>query len=247
MPACRHPDIQKFDGFRCCLSCGEAIFDDVSQEEQTTNDKNTSNYQYKPLNYELGQEIRLVVLHPGRETDDLTCDIVHVNLLDDPIYEAVSYTWASANGDASMVEHISCRGRTIPVTENCKSLLTCLRRPGLKRTVWIDAVCINQGNTKERNHQVKLMATIYSNASQVVAYLGSEHEDARVSTTRVMKYLEGSANGLSRQELPAPIHHDVAKFLRTRYFDRVWVRIPSRFTCNIFINLCFYRYFKRSH
>jgi hypothetical protein len=95
MPACRHPDIQKFDGFRCCLSCGEAIFDDVSQEEQTTNDKNTSNYQYKPLNYGLGQEIRLVVLHPGRESDDMTCDIIHVNLLDDPIYEAVSYTWAS--------------------------------------------------------------------------------------------------------------------------------------------------------
>jgi hypothetical protein len=247
MPACRHPDIQKFDGFRCCLSCGEAIFDDIPQEQQIVADQDMSKYQYRPLNYGLGQEIRLVVLHPGKEPDEITCDIVHVNLLDDPVYEAVSYTWATANGDASMVGHISCRGRTIPVTDNCKSLLTCLRRPGLKRTVWIDAICIDQGNTVERNHQVRMMATIYSNASQVVAYLGSEHEDARASTTRVMKYLEGSANGLLRQELPALNHYNVAEFLRTRYFDRVWVRIPSRPTRNIFTNLCFNRYFKRSH
>jgi hypothetical protein len=247
MPACRHPDIQKFDGLRCCLSCGEAIFDDFPQTQQVLDDENTLNYQYKPLNYELGQEIRLAVLHPGREPDDITCDIVHVNLLDNPAYEAVSYTWATMNGDASLSEQISCRGGTIAVTKNCKSLLLSLRRFGLNRTIWIDAVCINQSNTLERNHQVKLMATIYSNASQVLAYIGSQYEDTSPSITKVIEYLEGTSDGLLGRQVDVPNYYDVATFLRTPYFDRVWVRICTAISCDNFTDLFSHRYYKRLH
>ena len=39
---------------------------------------------------------------------------------------------------------------------------------------WIDAVCIDQICTSERNHQVSVMGRIYSQAREGVAWLGHE-------------------------------------------------------------------------
>jgi hypothetical protein len=83
---CRHPDIQKFDGVRCCLSCGEAVFETFQEPQDCTD---TSTYQYGRLNYTLGHEIRLIVLYPGDSLDDVVCDLIHVNLMDKPAYEAL--------------------------------------------------------------------------------------------------------------------------------------------------------------
>lgn len=43
--------------------------------------------------------------------------------------------------------------------------------------LWIDSLCINQNDIAERNAQVALMATIYSTATSVVAWLGPDDED----------------------------------------------------------------------
>jgi hypothetical protein len=222
--SCRHPDIQKFDQLRCCLSCGEAVFENTIDIEQDVYSLSSSSYQYRRLNYELGQEIRLVVLFPGQELEDITCNIIHVNLLDQPVYEAVSYTWATAHGDASLSRHIYCHGRKIAITANCELVLRCLRRKGHNRSIWIDAISIDQENTMERNHQVKLMATIYSNASQVLAYLGTGSAEGRGGINRVMDYLENPSDSLLRGP-DGPARNEVAIFLGLPYFDRVWVCI----------------------
>jgi hypothetical protein len=232
MPVCRHPDIQKFDGFRCCLSCGEAVFEDAT--EQNSDITPSTDYRYKRLNYELGQEIRLVILYPGIEQEDLTCDIVHVNLLDKPAYEAVSYTWATADGDVSLSGHITCRGKKIAITMNCESVLRSLRHTGQNRKIWVDAICIDQKNTPERNHQVKMMATIYTNASQVLAYLTTATSG---SLNRVISHLDEDSGQLSSRII-TPSRQDVEKFLRMPYFDRVWVSIDTfRHTCEALANL----------
>jgi hypothetical protein len=218
MPACQHPDIQKFDGLRCCLSCGAAVFEDLVESEDGGDFATSPDYHYRRLNYELGHEIRLVVLNPGKGAEELRCDITHANLLDMPAYEAVSYTWATTSGNTSISRYVLCHGKKIGITENCDSLLRSLRRRGQNRTIWVDAICIDQSNIVERNHQVKLMATIYSNASQVVAYLGPDS----ISTNNVVAYLEDT----SRQELmETPSTLDVAEFLHLPYFDRVWVSL----------------------
>jgi hypothetical protein len=100
--ACRHPDIQKFDDLRCCLSCGEAVLELPEEQHHVSSDHGRSEYQYRRLNYALGQEIRLLRLHAGAGIDAITCSIVHTNLDDKPAFEAVSYTWADATGDASL-------------------------------------------------------------------------------------------------------------------------------------------------
>jgi len=46
-------------------------------------------------------------------------------------------------------------------------------RSGVKTiTVWLDQICINQGDEDEKEQQVKLMARIYSQARQVIGWLG---------------------------------------------------------------------------
>lgn len=46
------------------------------------------------------------------------------------------------------------------------------------KVMWIDAVCIDQTNLLERNHQVGMMGDVYRNAMQVRAWLGLERHDS---------------------------------------------------------------------
>jgi hypothetical protein len=212
---CRHHDIQKFDNIRCCLACGEAVFESTPNLTFSPQHEGSVFYKYAPLNYALGQEIRLAVVFPGLPSDDVSLDIVHVNLTDQPAYEAVSYSWATQSGDASLSQVVYCRGRAIAVTKQCEAALKCLRRQGRKRALWVDAISIDQVNISERNHQVGFMGTIYSNASQVLVYLGS---GTRV-TDYMLKHLNSNATALPQlgtQQL-------IAEFLRIRWLDRVWV------------------------
>ena len=39
------------------------------------------------------------------------------------------------------------------------------------RTIWIDAICIDQNNVLERNHQVRNMVRIYAQAEHVLIWL----------------------------------------------------------------------------
>jgi hypothetical protein len=99
---CHHLDVRKVDGLRRCLARGEALFKTSTLTESSASATSRSLYKYIDLNYKLGQEIRLLTLFPGYPTDELWCDIIHVNLEDEPDCEAVSIMWASDDGDASL-------------------------------------------------------------------------------------------------------------------------------------------------
>lgn len=213
---CRHLDIRKFDGLRSCLACGEAVFENaLSDSEPTTADAEQSPYQYTKLNYILGQEIRLLVILPGESHDPIRCEIVVVNLEDDPSYEALSYTWATETGDASFSETIYCGKGTIKITRNCHAALRRFRKRYAKRRLWVDAVCINQGYIVERNHQVSLMEVIYSRSSRVLVFIDSHTYNFK----SLFEWLERS-----EEEEATPDHQDDAmRLLRLRWFQRVWV------------------------
>ncbi|PVI06628.1 HET-domain-containing protein [Periconia macrospinosa] len=212
---CRHNDIHVFDNLRCCLACGETVFSDSTPD---LNVAEAGPYQYAKLNYTLGQEIRLVILFPGQQSEDIFVDIVHVNLSDHPVYEAVSYSWATEDGDASLSQTIYCRGRSILVTKHCEAALRCLRRKGRKRYLWVDAISIDQGNIAERNHQVAFMSEIYLRASQVLIYLGS----STLATDTMLDYLNGDDSALQQVKRDR-LHLVVKSFLNRRWFSRVWV------------------------
>lgn len=62
------------------------------------------------------------------------------------------------------------RSRTTCLQPSTAGLRPCFGRP---RELWVDAVCINQADLKERSPQVLLMSTIYSSARCVNIWLGT--------------------------------------------------------------------------
>lgn len=221
--SCRHPDIRKFDEVRCCLACGEAVFE--SSPTATTKEIAGSSYQYRRLNYTLGQEIRLIELLPGLPSDDIRCNIVHVNLDDNPEFEAVSYTWATEDGDDTLSKTIyTSNNAAISVTANCLSALRQLRRISSIRRLWVDAVCIDQTNTSERNHQVTMMTQIYTKAVNVRICI----EDLQtrpfvdhpvpIDYGPLFEWLPNPTNFI-----PELIYRSLKRLISLRYFQRVWV------------------------
>lgn len=116
--------------------------------------------------------IRLLTI-VGRDNDIVRCEM-KVGTLQSS-YFALSYAWGPE--DASRT--ISINGYPMRIRTNLYSFLaTCasvrLDHPLYKQQFWIDAVCIDQRNTSEKNHQVRQMDRIYKNAQQVIVWLGQD-------------------------------------------------------------------------
>lgn len=125
------------------------------------------------------RSIRLLTLLPG--TDDsqapLRCLLSEVSLDSKPDYEALSYTWATEDGNRSTSEQVIVNECFILITRNCEAALRRVRLPEERRVVWVDAICIDQKDVGEVNQQVAMMGDIYRDTRQTLVWLGhgSEH------------------------------------------------------------------------
>ncbi|PSN61769.1 HET-domain-containing protein, partial [Corynespora cassiicola Philippines] len=112
--------------------------------------------------------IRVLELHPGEFDDPISVSLTMHLMSDEPEYEALSYAWGTDICD----KPILVDGYPLKVNVNLDTALRHLRYVHESRFLWIDAICINQHSTTERNHQVQLMGTIYPNARDVLVWLG---------------------------------------------------------------------------
>lgn len=123
---------------------------------------------YSPLD-KSRREIRLANILPNPEPEsDIHCELFTVSLDSGPYYNALSYVWGYA-GDTSTIilnEH------PFTITKNLKAALRSLRSPYHEVRIWVDAVCINQGDDMERTHQVELMCDIYRSTKRTFVWLG---------------------------------------------------------------------------
>lgn len=112
--------------------------------------------------------IRLLTILPGREDDTIRCRLKVVGLSTFRKYEALSYTWGAAR-----YEHlIEVNSRPFYITENLWRALADLRYATRPRTIWVDAICINQFDFRERIAQIREMGNIFRLAERVVIWLG---------------------------------------------------------------------------
>ncbi|KAK4195450.1 heterokaryon incompatibility protein-domain-containing protein [Triangularia verruculosa] len=147
---------------------------ELKEEEQ----EKTKAYAFKILH--APTSIRLLSIFPAEDyMAPLRGEIRAVDLRANPSYDALSYTWADEDGEIAKTSHVSVvfnpkKGtyRQLRIGRNCELAMRRLRRKDRKRTVWIDAVCINQADLEERSQQVKLMSRIFVSARQVVVYTG---------------------------------------------------------------------------
>lgn len=91
-------------------------------------------------------------------------------------YDALSYTWDGANKNFA----VTVNGKSLNVTENLYLALQHLRSEHIDRVIWVDAICIDQNNIRERGHQVQQMCKIYSQAEEVVVWLGQATQETDV-------------------------------------------------------------------
>lgn len=133
---------------------------------------------YEPL-MTASDEIRLVVLYRGQGNSEIACTLMTVELGGDcPDYMALSYEWGSEN---SRKHNILISGQIFAIRDNLYQALTHIRSGTEMQYLWIDAICINQGDNRERNHQVGIMGKIYRQAQAVRVWLGSGDYSSRAA------------------------------------------------------------------
>jgi heterokaryon incompatibility protein (HET) len=130
------------------------------------------------------EEIRLFQLQASSNpTLPVIGKLLCISLTSKPTYEALSYTW----GVPGTAPDIEINGSRFTPQENLHAALLRLRLPKKPRTLWIDAICINQKDDRERSEQVLLMSQIYQQAERVVVWLGEPTPQGILG----MKWLQG--------------------------------------------------------
>lgn len=125
--------------------------------------------------------VRLLDLNSSTRIDDPLVGNLRLASLDQkayPQFNALSYVWG---GGVSQQDNIACGISEIPITRNCRDALRQIRELCGTNTLWVDAICIDQTNDKEKAHQVPLMEEIYTKANMVYIWLG--HETAALRRT----------------------------------------------------------------
>jgi len=140
--------------------------------------------QYSPLDPN-SAEIRLLELLPGAPNTPLYCKLIVVTLGRRPNFEALSYVW----GDTTVKRSITVDGDVFQVTTNLEEGLRALRYRRKSRTLWVDAICINQQNVAEKNFQVPLMSSIYREAVRVVAWMGPSNPAIALAVSYAEAYV----------------------------------------------------------
>ncbi|KFY53483.1 hypothetical protein V496_07543 [Pseudogymnoascus sp. VKM F-4515 (FW-2607)] len=122
---------------------------------------------YPPLN-PTQHEIRLLHLHPSPSlSSPLHGHLTHHPLAFPPPYETLSYVW----GPPKFTSTITLDSYPLAVTPHLELALRHLRVAKGERVIWVDAVCINQGDAVERGEQVTLMKRIYESGRGNLVWL----------------------------------------------------------------------------
>ena len=138
---------------------------------------------------EFPDSVRLLRLFPGSPDEAICCVTFSVRLSDKPQFSALSYTW----GPMTPTQEVQLNGSPFTIRQNLRDCLCTIRSTTEQKLLWCDQLCIDQGNDKEKNHQVQIMGEIYKSAGKVAVWLGYVNEEmAGLATflSRVSKIYE---------------------------------------------------------
>lgn len=188
-------------------------------------------FKYSPLD-KTKRQIRVITVLPKLSKDGLIQCHQHVIELpatigDEPgPFRALSYEWGDEDAERFS---ILMNDATFTVRANLHAFLLVYRKQQGKLIpcqlpIWIDAMCINQTDTSERNHQVSMMKAIYSYASEVVIWLGMKLKPRSHSALRYIRRCSRSEAFGSRYLEPASFKMRPCKASLISSF-----RIPEKF------------------
>lgn len=149
----------------------------------------STQYQYSKLEPDQIRLLRVL------STDDIIhCRLERVSLHKAPTYHAFSYVWGNQKRDFEILLSDETSEGSFSVTPH---LAVGLRQVGRFLStdeyrndfVWIDAICIDQGDLTEKETQIPLMRNIYTNAFMVCIWLGDSSREALISMA-ILSYVE---------------------------------------------------------
>jgi Heterokaryon incompatibility protein (HET) len=165
---------------------------------------------YRPLQDSL-QSTRLLTLSEAKD-GRISCDLEEVSLSHLSHYTALSYCWGNSDDTRTVfVNDISVR-----VTKNLYDALERLHAMKVSR-LWVDALCINQSDNRERGHQVRLMKSIYSKAQGVIGWIGKSSEDSSQAMVALKRM--PSATSHARDTIWKKLESLFAR----PYWKRIWI------------------------
>jgi Heterokaryon incompatibility protein (HET) len=157
------------------------------------------------------REIRLLTILPSKYiADQVCCTIRRVSLEASPQYDALSYTWGDSGAFSRPTEsslepcEITLEGKPFPVTSNLNEALRFFREATQPRDLWVDAVCINQDDIPEKNHQVSQMRVTYLSATRVLIWLGTDNLHSNEALEFIGNFDEYVVNNLDPEIQASP-------------------------------------------
>ncbi|KAJ4317398.1 hypothetical protein N0V84_007375 [Fusarium piperis] len=180
------------------LTLGKNTVEDEHATEGTLPDRTKNELIGESYEYEAlaggPDSIRLLELLPGTRQEDVACNLIEYSL-DSRLqkYDALSYVW----GDKTNLTPIQINGHTVMVTTNLRTALFNIRKLDQPCTLWVDAICIDQNNVLERNHQVSIMADIYRNAARTIVWMGDSRPPYTAKAFAMLDEL--AAEAISKQ------------------------------------------------
>ncbi|KAJ3534689.1 hypothetical protein NM208_g7438 [Fusarium decemcellulare] len=181
---------------------------------------------YHPLKFSRN-EVRFLELLPCLDSTTETRSRMYTASLDHhpPRYVALSYTW----GMPIMENPVFIDGFEVKVTSAQAQLLRVLRSRGEDSlaAIWMDAICIDHYNLKEKEYQIALMDRIFAGAQHVIVGLGEEIS----SDEQGIRVLSGLAALLSHrlESKPSSVlfnSEDLAAMMalfRGHWWHRAWM------------------------
>lgn len=113
-----------------------------------------------------------------------------ISLPSDQEFTALSYVWGQKDPGTSrrenrLVLYCGDHQHEVRLGPNCWSALWHISKTRGSLKIWVDALCIEQGNDEEKFQQIALMRTIYASAHTTYFWLG----EAAKGTDEAMDYL----------------------------------------------------------
>ncbi|KAI4199774.1 MAG: hypothetical protein LQ350_004401 [Teloschistes chrysophthalmus] len=205
-------------------------------------------YHYSPLGE---RQIRLLRLSLGPKPGYLigkfeVKDLASVR----GAYKAISYCWGNPTKTHRV---LFSNGQSLHVTGSAADILTNVFPRYPDDAFWIDQLCINQDDNKERSSQVLLMGEIYSSTKQVIAWLGlgDAKSDKAVDFVEMLFKEIQDMKRQGKQSTLAPLMASAPRLrtflpemqrerkwdalsllLRNTWFERVWVMQEVIMACS---------------
>ncbi|QDS69815.1 hypothetical protein FKW77_010499 [Venturia effusa] len=170
-------------------------------------------------------KIRILVVHGGPPSSPLECNL---KIRHEEDYEALSYVWGQdvPEDEKERIRIHSQDGSTsvLLITPNLAKALKQLRYPNQARVFWVDAVCMNQADHREKDNQVPLMAKIYSMAKNVCVWLGDPAKDTPLglNLARTIRYLR-NYNTFVEKYTDLASWEALVDLMKRNWFGRRWV------------------------